>query len=93
MDIIDKLRPLLTDVEVVESYISEDIPPNHLDNYRTILINMAPMLDGIRSVYCGDGSILPMMRELCFGEPKNLAKLKMLYIDCVSYGGFPRLNK
>ena len=76
MDFFGKVRPLLTDLEIIIG----DIPPNPLENLRTILTNLAPMLDGIRSLWCSDDLAFPMVKELLFRENGKLAKLKMLEI-------------
>ena len=83
MDFLGKIRPLLTDLELALGVY----PTNPVENLRTILINLAPMLDEIQSLYCADGSAFPVLREQLFRENDKLAKLKMLELF-VSNKGF-----
>ena len=83
MDFLGKIRPLLTDVEISIGDIF------HLDNLRTILTNLAPMLeDGIPSLYCSDDSGFSMVKEQLLSENEKLAKLKMLQINFILVTGF-----
>ena len=77
IDFLGKIQPLLADLEICLN----NIPPNYLNNFRTILITLAPMLDGIESLYCYHQSLFPMVKELLFRDNEKLAKLKMLDIN------------
>ena len=82
IDFLDKLRPLLTNVELVKC----DIPADCLENFRTILTTLAPMLDGIRSLGCQNESAFTMLKEHLFCEDEKLAKLKYFDINISKIG-------
>ena len=82
---------MCTDLEIAVS----DITPNHLDNLCTILIHLAPMLDGIRSLDCSCSaeSAFLMVKEHFFRENEKLAKLKRLDVHFECETGFFRHSK
>ena len=85
MDFLDKIRPLLTDADVE---IGVDcIPINCSKNLRTILTNLVPMLDRVRSLYCHNDSALPILKEQLFSENEKLAKLKFFDMMVLSDTG------
>ena len=81
MDFLDKIRPLLTDLAIQE--VGRLAAPECLDNFRTVLTMVAPMLDGIHAVFCVAGeSAFPVLKEQLFREnQQNLTKLKLLQIN------------
>ena len=80
MDFLDKIRPLLTGLEIgIVNIMAEQLAA-----LRTILAAIAPVLDGIRSLYCADKGTFPVLKEHLFRANEKLAELKWLNIYGIS---------
>ena len=90
IEFLDKLRPLLNDVEIFKHVIS----PDRLDSFRTILTHLVPMLDGILSLVCVNESAFTILKEHFFCDNEKLAELKSFEINVESKEttGFFMLN-